>query len=368
MSVYKRQGRADYSYDFVIQGRRFSGSTERTSRREAEAVEKAVKAQVAAELDRAKSSAALPLTWGQARDRYWTEVGQHWRGGGAGRMKTSLDWLDREIGRDTPLVAIRNPKVAELVAIRRGEGVAPATVNRSCTEPLRRVLNRAARVWEQDLPRIDWRSHILSEPRERVRELTMAEQDIVFGNLRPDYHPIVAFALASGVRISGCVALEWKDIDWGERRISICGKGGHDYVIPLSKHLRAILWPLQGQHAKKVFAYVAQRSRDGRRAGEFYPITLNGLMTEWRRMKTDAGGELENYRFHDNRHTRATRLLRQTGNLRMVQKLLGHSRIETTARYAHVTDDDLLSALDNDPHTMPHTEASSIDKLSKKSI
>ncbi|MFL5181568.1 MAG: tyrosine-type recombinase/integrase, partial [Microvirga sp.] len=54
------------------------------------------------------------------------------------------------------------------------------------------------------------------------------------------------------------------------------------------------------------------------------------------------------YRWHDNRHTRATRLLRRSGNLKMVQKLLGHQKIETTAKYAHVTMDDLRAALDGE--------------------
>ena len=39
------------------------------------------------------------------------------------------------------------------------------------------------------------------------------------------------------------------------------------------------------------------------------------------------------YRFHDNRHTAATRLLRATGDLRATQLMLGHSRPETTAKY-----------------------------------
>lgn len=51
------------------------------------------------------------------------------------------------------------------------------------------------------------------------------------------------------------------------------------------------------------------------------------------------------YRFHDNRHTAVTRLLRATGNLRLVQRLLGHSNIETTTKYAHVTDGDLAAGM-----------------------
>jgi integrase len=365
MSVYKRQGQTVYSFDFVVKGRRFSGSTGRTSKRESQAEEDRIRAEKSKELDQAEHAHRQPMTWGEACDRYWFEHGQHWKGGGANRMKIQLAWLDAAIGRDIPLTEIRNPMVADLVARRRGEGVAQSTVNRSCTEPLRRILKRAEEVWEEPVGKIKWSLHLLTEPMERVRELSAEEEAKIFESLRPDYHPIVRFALLSGVRQSGCVKLRWTDIDWGNRTIRIRGKGERDYTIPLSKDLRAVLWPLQGQHPSAVFCYVVQRTRDGRKAGTYTPITISGLQSEWGRAKIDAA--IENYKFHDNRHTRATTLLRKTGNLKMVQKLLGHSRIETTARYAHVTDDDLLQALDNESHANSHAATPEKSKSRMKS-
>lgn len=351
MPVYRRPGASVYSYDFQLGGKRHSGSTGQTNERAAKAEERRIRAEKQAELANRKHSAGI-MTWGQARDRYWLEVGQHWRGLGARKMIPHLDWLDAAIGRDTPLRDIRNPMVARLVAERRGQGVANATVNRSCTEPLRRVLNRAREVWEEDVAAIRWRNHNLPEPKERVRELSAAEEKTLFETLRPDYHAITRFALASGVRVGGCVALRWADVDFDERTIRITGKGGRDYTIPMSRQMRMILWPLQGQHETAVFTYVSQRARDGRERKALYPITISGLATEWRR-----AGALVDYRFHDNRHTRATRLLRQTGNLKLVQKLLGHSRIETTAKYAHATDDDLRDALDAESHGNSHAKS-----------
>jgi hypothetical protein len=52
------------------------------------------------------------------------------------------------------------------------------------------------------------------------------------------------------------------------------------------------------------------------------------------------------FRRHDTRHTTGTRHLRVTGNLKATQKLLGHSRIETTTRYAHVLVDDVRDGLE----------------------
>ena len=68
--------------------------------------------------------------------------------------------------------------------------------------------------------------------------------------------------------------------------------------------------------------------------GQRYPLTFNGIKTQWRRLRTRAG--LTDFRFHDFRHDVGTKLLRQTGNLKLVQKALNHADIKTTTRYAHV--------------------------------
>ena len=71
--------------------------------------------------------------------------------------------------------------------------------------------------------------------------------------------------------------------------------------------------------------------------GERYPITVSGVKTSWRRLRKAAG--VSDFRFHDFRHDFATKLLRKTGNLKLVQRALNHADLKTTARYAHVLDD-----------------------------
>jgi hypothetical protein len=55
---------------------------------------------------------------------------------------------------------------------------------------------------------------------------------------------------------------------------------------------------------------------------------------------------IEGFRFHDLRHTRGTRILRATGNLKAAQRALAHKSIKTMLRYAHATDEDVRRALD----------------------
>jgi site-specific recombinase XerD len=52
------------------------------------------------------------------------------------------------------------------------------------------------------------------------------------------------------------------------------------------------------------------------------------------------------FRFHDFRHDFATKLLRETRNLKLVQRALNHADIKTTTKYAHVLDDEVAAGLD----------------------
>lgn len=342
MSVYRPKGSDIYVYDFQHRTARFCGSTGATSKREALAVEKQCRAEAEKEIAGRVAAGCAPMTVGVAMARYWTEIGQHHKG--SDNTWWSIDWLEREIGGRRLILDITDNDVAKLVAKRRAEAKAPATVNRSMTEVLRKVLRRAKEVWDQDVAKIQWREHMLAEPKERVRELRGDEETRLFAELRPDYHGIVRFALLAGCRLAECVGLRWSDVDWGGRVIWITGKGGKRAPIPLSPSLRTLLWPLQVHHPEMVFTYVAERGRQKIRKGSRQPITREGLKSMWRRRKVDAG--LTDYRFHDNRHTTATRLLRSGGNLKAVQRLLRHESIETTMRYAHVTDEDLMKLME----------------------
>jgi len=235
MSVYKPKNSPVYHYDFQFRCARFCGSCETASRREAEKVEADRRDEVKAEYERTKRSAHAALTIDAAFLRYWEEVGKHHKR--SDQTMWSLEWLMNALGKDKRLCEITDGDVAHLVARRRGEPVnnvaaalgrkrgnrnvkqpklvSPARVNRSVTEPLRKVLLRARDVWGEDIRPIAWKKHRLKEPQERVRELKADEQTRLFAALAAQYHAIVQFALTTGCRLSECVKLEWSAIDWG---------------------------------------------------------------------------------------------------------------------------------------------------------
>lgn len=365
MSVYRPKGRDGkykspyYQYDFQAGGLRFHGSTKCTTKRAAEQFEQAKLTKIEAAQQDEQDLAKAPMRLHSACSRYYDEVGRF--------AETEDDiWvymgsITELLGADTYLRAINSATIAEAVSRRRAATtggkktrrlIANATVNRTFTEPLRRVLKRAEKVWlEPGLPPIAWKDLLLPEPQERIREASDDEEAAIFGAIRDDYLPPIRFMLASGCRLEEVVGLTWDKVYWTAGAIEIVGKGRRGAAsqkrqIPITEDIRDILWPLRNDHPVAVFTYVAQR-RDARRLiqrGDIVPITYQGLKSRWRRDRAKAA--VTDFRLHDLRHTALTRLVRETGNLKLAQKLAGHKDITTTARYAHASLDDLRAGME----------------------
>lgn len=344
MPVYKRADSETYSYDFRLKGARYSGNTGCKTKREAEKFEQQQR-QIAKKL---AEQAAGPMTVGIAIGKYWEEVGQH-HVNDETTLK-NLAWLEDALGKNTYIASIRSADVARVITRRRlpdenGKSPSAATVNRSVTQPLRAVLKRAADVWAQKVQRIKWGDHLLQENQERVREASVGEEAAIMEELERGYDDAVRFAFLTGCRRMEILSLEWSRVDFFSKRFTVTGKGNKTRTIPMSQAVFDLLWSNRNHHETKVFTYVAKRTLKPRKLikGERYPLTEAGLKTAMRRAVPRAG--VSNFRFHDTRHTAATRVLRAS-NLRVVQNLLGHKDIATTTKYAHAVDDDIRNALD----------------------
>lgn len=352
MSVYRREGQTHFSYDFTIRGHRFSGACGTTHKREAEAAEKAAREQAKlAVIEMARVEAAGPqtgpkrMTLRGAIDRYWDEHAKFLEKADD-VILTPLNWIAAFLVETTMLDAIENEKVAAMVAARRattrkGKGgqqvrVQNSTVNRYGIELLRRLMYHARDAWSVEISRIKWKKHKLPERDERVRSASATEEATLHHTLTDDYARLLEFAVISGCRQRECL-VEWSNIDWGNRIIRVRGKGDKILEKKLTGAVRDIIWPLQGNHPVYVFTFV-------NKAGEREPITQSGLASAYRRARDKAG--VVDLRFHDLRHTYATRLLRETGNLKLVQLAIGHSNLKTTSKYAHVLDDEVRAGLE----------------------
>ena len=345
MSILKFKNSPFYQFDFTVGGHRFFGSTKCTNWREAEAVERAEREKAERRVKQTKA-AATSLLLDDVAGRYWHEVGQHHAG--ADNTERQIAYLIEFFGKDKLVTEIIGDDVAKLVAWRRGDRtrsgalLSPFTVN-DLTEQLKKIFTRC-KAWGVHFDHEpEWRKYWLKEPQERVRELREDEAERLDASMREDYAPFFDFAKASGLRLKECL-LRWPEVDWNTGQIIKPGKGGKTVTVPITSTIREILWPLRGHHPEFVFTYIVQRTRDGRIQGERHPLTYSGVKIAWRRLRKRAG--VTGFRFHDFRHDFASKLLRETGNLKLVQRALNHADLKTTSRYAHVLDEEVADAME----------------------
>lgn len=360
MSVYRDKRSPYYQYDFRHNGVRFHGSTKCTTRRDAERFE-ASQLEKAKALVKATRRAKASLAIDDVAERLWNDSAQYDADPKA--TETNLARLIEYFGPSKSLTEIDHKEAKGMVAWRRGQRVSRrgkrtkeqeralplvsnATVNRSATKVLQRLFTFAkseGAIFDNE-PK--WEDLLLAEPVERVRELKIEEADALDGATRIDYGPFFDFVRASGMRLKECVTLRWSEVNFGTRQIVRIGKGGRRIVFPITDAIREIIFPLQGQHEEFVFTYVAVygNKRLCRVRGQRYRLTYNGAKSAWQRLRANSG--VTDFRFHDFRHDFGTKLLRHSGNLKLVQKAMNHKDIKSTLRYAHVLDEDVAVAVE----------------------
>lgn len=254
---------------------------------------------------------------------------------------------------------------------RKGIRLANGTVN-SELAILHAVLNRAQKKWNIRTAQIEWKDIFLEEDGERqhilTRRLDPADAEVLsnypdeetrlFDALREDFRAFIRFALISGLRLSNVVDLTWEQVQWAEGVIEVRIKSkrrrGKLHYIPITPSIREILLGEVGRHPTRVFTFICRKTNSayGHIKGQRCPFTVGGFWEEWKRARVEAGlwyGEKDprNLRFHDLRHTAATRALKKAkGNIRTVQKLLGHNSITTTTRYIKTYVEDVADAMD----------------------
>lgn len=332
---YRPKGSRHWHYDFQIRGRRFHGSCGTQVYEEAKAIEAAARV-------RARSAPEVTgrFTLSEALGTYFTDVAQ-----GQSSAATTLSQFKAilaVIDGARPMDSLTNADLMRLVATRRAQ-VSDATVNRHL-QALGRALRHMTRIHGATMPAIDIRALQRAEPEERVREMTIAEQERLFQHLRPDLHPMVKFALMTGARLSTIIGLRWSDIDFGNERLTFRLKQDRTMRFPLSPEIKALLSALPRADLAEDRPFVFTYQDHSSKAKTRQRIRQNSHIFDDFRAAIAAAG-IDDFRFHDLRHTFATRLLRRTGNIKLVSRLLGHTKVETTSRYAHVLDADMADAL-----------------------
>lgn len=144
---------------------------------------------------------------------------------------------------------------------------------------------------------------------------------------------LLQFIYSTGVRVSEAVNMKVEDTNFKERIGKVkLGKGAKDRVIILSKN-----WCLMAKkyvERKKVKSSFLFSKKNGK------PITADTIQRIVRKAKAQAG-ITKDVTVHTLRHCFATHLLEAGENIRNIQELLGHSNLNTTQIYTHVSTEQL---------------------------
>lgn len=238
-----------------------------------------------------------------------------------------LRWLDPFLGRlrldEITLDVIDAIRAAKL------KEASKTTTNRYLAL-LRSILIKSRDEWEwiEKVPKV----RLFKESASRERSLTPDQAQCLLDELPSHQREVVIFALATGLRQSNVLKLEWSKVDLERRHAwvtAIHSKNRKAIAVPLNDIAMAVLLRQKGMHNTRVFSYAGK------------PLA-NANTRAWRRALHRAG--IIDFRWHDLRHTWAT-WQRQAGTpTHELQRLGGWKSAVMVERYAHLAPDQLSVA------------------------
>jgi len=239
---------------------------------------------------------------------------------------------------DTLLKEITPKRIAAYKTACREKGLAPASI-RYRLAVLRHAFNIATREWEwvTENPVTKVKMEKINNARDRwlthEEEKKLLDACVIYvtrkDNIKvPHYwlQEIVIFALNTGMRQDEILSLRWPDVDLFRKTTTVMrSKNGEKRTIPTNQKVfellkvKAKVRDIRDNHVFPSEAGTKIHDRNLRRG--FYAALEKAGITD--------------FKFHDLRHTFATRLVQANVDLYTVSKLLGHKDIKMSQRYAH---------------------------------
>ncbi|MDC1213680.1 site-specific integrase [Rhodospirillales bacterium] len=186
----------------------------------------------------------------------------------------------------------------------------------------------------------------LKTPKPRNRWLTVREEARLVAAAAPHLKSLIRFAVDTGGRQGELLGLDWRYVDLDQKRVTFPdNKNGEDRSVRLCKRAEQTLRDLEPKDSGPVFTF----------QGKVIKCIKKGFDAARTR------ASVEDIRFHDLRHTFASRLLQGGLPLYEVMNLAGHKSLEMVQRYAHLAPDfqtRAISVLDDLCHDLVTVEES----------
>jgi len=144
-------------------------------------------------------------------------------------------------------------------------------------------------------------------------------------------HLLTLLLLDTGLRISEALSLKLCDVDYDNMLLSVRGKGGKNRLVPFSLELRRRLWKQSTRQPYELLFC----SRTGN------ALQHRNVLRSVKNLCVSAGIKPPSRLLHSFRHTFAVNYLRNGGSVFHLQKVLGHSSLEMSRRYANLLTEDL---------------------------
>lgn len=321
MSLYRRK---DSPYWWIklppIRGelKTFYQSTETGNKRQAQRLHDKLCAE-RWELDKIGTKPAR--TWDDATTK-WLEETSHKRT--HEWDKSMIRWFHPHLGGR--VLNTINRQLLDEVRRVRSRGVTPSTVNRYMAL-VRSILRRACHDWEwiDRVPKVG----MVRQGEGRIRSLTRGEFARLLVELPPHLADMALFSVATGLRQANVKCLQWKQVSLERRHLWIAAdehKNGRAHAVPLNTAAMEVLLRRQADHPRYVFTY------------EGSPVEQVSTKA-WRLALKRAG--INDFRWHDLRHTFAT-WHREAGTPTYELQLLGGWKTQSMVeRYAHIAPEGL---------------------------
>ena len=238
---------------------------------------------------------------------------------------------------DYTLMDITPKLINEYKLKRKTDGVKPGSINRELAT-LKKAFNLALKEWEWVRENPTSKVSLEEEDNKRDRWLTFEEEDRLLEVCHPPWmKEIVLFALNTGMRLGEILALRWGDVDLLRKTVVVMKSKNKDRrTIPINEKAFDLL---------ETKAKVRSIKTDLVFFSQNHSMIVNCEASRFFH-DTVVKAQIEDFRFHDLRHTAATRMIQAGKDLYKVQRLLGHKSPMMTQRYAHHYSESLRDAVE----------------------